>query len=60
MAAMIDTEPRRLMKKGLGPGSSSETLQVGEQSGATTGGGEEAKIELVARADSRLAEENAS
>jgi hypothetical protein len=36
--------------------SSSETLQVGEQSVATAGSGEETQIGLVARADSRLVE----
>jgi len=40
------------------PSSSSETLQVGEQCVATAGSGEETQIGLVARADSRLAEES--
>ena len=60
MAAMIDTERRLADENAWVASSSSETLQVGEQSAATTGSGEEAQIELVARADSRLVEESVS
>jgi ABC-type uncharacterized transport system substrate-binding protein len=46
--------------RGTGVSSSSKMLQIGEQSEATAGSGGETQIGLVAGADSRLAEENAS